>query len=224
MDSEKILLCYRDDKIKVPAIFDTMQENKVVAAIPCKRRFLGKEYFIKKNRVKCRIAETYETVGAEYLWLDEKLCAYLEMEKMDLPDILLKEWLGKIPFFHTLIFGDDEKGRAGDYIRTKTDRLAAVCVVCYEKNMLEYETLATRLFEAEGIVLQIFSYEALEKNPDLFYKEVIVKGRSALLDLQERRAFWDGRLQKDMGYYSFCNENRLFLDTFKKNRYNTLTK
>lgn len=224
MDSEKILFCYRDDKLKKPVIFDTKIETKAVAAIPCSRVFFAKRVLYSPKRVKRWIAESYETVGAQYLWLEEELCRFLEIERMDLPEILIEDWLVGIPFFHTLIFADDDSGRALDYIHTKIDKLVAVCVVCYEKYVPEYEDLATNLFQREGIYLQIFTYEMLEANSRLFREQVILKGRTALLDFEQRRTFWDRRLEKDIGYYSFWNENRLFLDTFKKNSYNTLTK
>lgn len=224
MDSEKILFCYRDDKIKRPVIFDTVEGNKIVAAIPCSKIFLGKRVSISHKRVKKWIAKCYETAETQYFWLEEELCNFLQMEKMDLPEILIEDWLLEIPFFHTLIFADDDTGRAIEYIHTKTDGLAAVCVVCYEKYVMEYENLATCLFQKEGIVLQIFTYEQLEKKTRSFCEQVILKGRAALLDFDGRRAFWDKRISKDIGYCSFWNEIRLFLDTFKKNSYNTLTK
>ena len=224
MNSEKILFCYREDKVKKPVIFDAEEDCRVVAAIPCSRSFFGKKFPIRKQQVKRWIAESYEKAGAEYFWLEEELCEYLQMKKMDLPEVLLKNWLERIPFFHTLIFADDEAGRAIDYIPNKTDKLAIACVVCFEKYRVEYENLAIELFQKEGIVLQVLTYGMLEKNVHLFQEQVVVKGRAALLDFDRRRSFWDRRLKKDIGYYSFWNENRLFLDTFKKNRYNTLTK
>ena len=224
MDSEKILFCYRDDKLKKPFVYEATDEMKIVAAVPCVRSFLGKTFFISHKQVKKNIAALYEASGAEYLWLNDALCLFLQMDKMDLPEILYEKWLSDVPFFHTLVFADDKKGRALKHILTKTDKLAAVCIVCYEKNISDYEELATKLFQREGIVLQIFTYEMLEERADVFARDLIIKGRAAVLDFDSRRSFWDKRLQKDMGYYSFWNEIRLFLDTFQKNRYNTLTK
>jgi len=55
-------------------------------------------------------------------------------------------------------------------------------------------------------------------------KEVYLKGRSALLDFDDKRGFWAKRIQNEIGYYSFGREIGLFLDTFRKNSYNTLIK
>ena len=224
MDCEKILFCYRDDKVKKPVAFETGEETKVVAAIPCTRAFLKKELLISRKRIKKDIAKIYETSGAQFLWLDDELCSFLQVEKMELPQILLVDWLSQIPFFHTLIFADNGNAGALEHISQKTDKLAGVCVVCYEKFVEDYEELASILFQREGIVLQIFTYEGLESRADGFREQVILKGRAALLDFEERRSFWDRRLGNEISYYSFLNENRLFLDTFRKNRYNTLTK
>ena len=224
MDNEKILFCYRDDKIKKPIIFDTKDAIKQVAAVPCSRKFLGKTIPVSQNRIKREIAEIYEKTEAGYLWLEDELCEFLKMKKMEYPEMLFERWLAEIPFFHTLIFADDTKGRAIDYILGKTERVAAVCVVCEGERISDYEELAVTLFQREGIILQIFTYEMLEDHSRLFEKELIVKGRAALLDFDEKRSFWDRRLLKDMRYYSFGKEIRLFLDTFQKNGYNTLTK
>lgn len=224
MDCEKILFCYRDDKVKNPVVFETGEEEKAVAAIPCARVFLKRELMISRQRIKKQIAKIYETSEAQFLWLDDELCGFLQMEKMELPKRLLVDWLSKIPFFHTLIFADDSNAGALEHISQNTDKLAGVCVVCYEKFVSDYENVAMSLFQKEGIVLQIFTYEELEKRTQSFGEQVIVKGRAALLDLEERRSFWDRRIGKEISYYSFLNENRLFLDTFRKNRYNTLTK
>ncbi len=224
MDSEKILFCYRNDKIKKPIIYESTDGMKIVAAVPCVRSFLGKTFFISHKQVKKNIAALYEASGAEYLWLDDSLCEFLQMEKMDLPEILVEKWLLEIPFFHTLVFADDKKGRVLKHILAKTDKLAAACVIVYEKSMADYEELAAELFRKEGIVLQIFTYERLEERADVFARDLIKKGRCAVLDFNSRRSFWDKRLQKDISYYSFWEEIRLFLDTFQKNRYNTLTK
>ena len=35
MDSEKILFCYRDDKLKKPVLYETTDATKVMAALPC---------------------------------------------------------------------------------------------------------------------------------------------------------------------------------------------
>lgn len=224
MDSEKILFCYRDDKLKKPFVYEAADEMKIVAAVPCDRSFLGKTFPISRKQIKKNIAAIYESSGAGYLWLDDSLCDFLQMDKMDLPEILYEKWLSEVPFFHTLVFADDKVGRAIEHIHAKTDKLAAVCVVCYEKNISEYEELAAKLFQKEGIVLQIFTYEVLEEKRELLVRDLIIKGRVAVLDFDDRRSFWDKRLKKDMGYYSFWNEIRLFLDTFQKNGYNTLTK
>lgn len=224
MDREKILFCYRDDKVKKPVVYETGEATKAVAAIPCTRVFLKKELLISKQRIKKQIAKIYEESGAQFLWLDDELCSFLQIERMELPEKLLVDWLSQIPFFHTLIFADDGNAGALEHISKKTDKLAGVCVVCYEKFIGDYENLSGVLFQREGIVLQIFSYEELEKRTQTFSEQVILKGRAALLDLEERRSFWDRRLGKEISYYSFLNENRLFLDTFRKNRYNTLTK
>lgn len=224
MDHEKILFCYRDDKVKKPVIFETGEETKVVAALPCTRAFFKKELVISRKRIKKDIAKIYETSGAQFLWLDEELCSFLQIEKMELPEKLLVDWLLQIPFFHTLIFADDGNAMALEHISQKTDKLAGACVVCYEKFLEDYEELASILFQREGIVLQIFTYEELEKRVQNISVQMVLKGRAALLDFEERRSFWDRRLGKEISYYSFLNENRLFLDTFRKNRYNTLTK
>lgn len=224
MDSEKILFCYRDDKIKKAAFYETADEMRLVAPMPCVRTLFGKTFSIDQRRIKKNIAAIYEASGAQYLWLDDALCDYLQMDKMDLPEVLLEKWLEEIPFFHTLVFADDKRGRALGYIRAKTDKLASVCVVCYEENVLEYENLAAFLLQKEGMVLQIFTYEMLYAKPKLFANGLILKGRAAVLDFEGKRSFWDKRLLNDMGYYSFWKEIRLFLDTFQKNRYNTLTK
>ena len=236
MDSEKILFCYRDDEINRPTVYGPADEMRIVAAIPCCRhwpgkvmpieqRLFGEKLFLQSQRqVKKSIAGIYEKSGAGYLWLDESLCDFLQMEKMDLPEILLEKWLDGIPFFHTLILADDRRGRALEAIYGRMDKLAAVCVVCYEKNISDYEAAAVKLFQNEGIVLQIFTYEMLNGNPEFLWDNLVIKGRAAVLDLDEKYSFWDKRLLRDIGYYSFWKEIRLFLDTFQKNRYNTLTK
>ena len=224
MDSEKILFCYRDDSIKKATLHSTEDAQRLMAAIPCHFKIFGKTFERGGKKVKNSIAEIYEESGAGYLWLEEDLCDFLEMEKMDLPDFLWEKWLDGIPFFHTLVFADDIKGRAIHFVEERMESLAAACVVCYEEFAPEYEELANRLFLREGIVLQILTYEMLSKNRDAFAKEVLLKGRGAVLDFGDGRSFWDKRLLKDMGYYSFWKEMRLFLDTFRKNRYNTLTK
>lgn len=224
MDSEKILFCYRDDSIKKAVLFYTKDSGSLMAAIPCYRRFVGKNYAMRPAKVKKSIAEIYEKSGAGYLWLEEDLCDFLQMERMDFPDILVEKWLEDIPFFHTLVFADDKKGRAMHFLEERVNNLAAVCVVCFEGYAPEYEELAERLFFKEGIVLQVLTYEMLEKRQNVFEQEGLFKGRVAVLDFADKRSFWDKRLLKDMGYYSFWKEMRLFLDTFRKNRYNTLTK
>ncbi len=224
MEYEKILFCYRDDKLKKPFIHETNAENKLVVALPCQKRILGKDFGIKKERIQKWIREIYELGKADYLWLEDELCDYLKMERMDLPDSLISEWLNKIPFYHTLIFADNISGVALRFLTQKTDKVAMLGVVCYKKDIDEYENLARELFLKEGIVLQVFTYENLQKSSCDFTKELVTKGRTALLDLDMGRGFWDKRLKKEIAYYSFRNENRLFLDTFKKNRYNTLTK
>ena len=224
MDSGKILFCYRDDKIKKPTLYETEGEMRLVAALPCTKTKFGKQFILRQKLIKKYIVDIYEVSEAEYLWLDDALSEFLQMEQMDLPEILVERWLEKIPFFFFFFFADDKKGRAANYICQRTDRLAAVCVVCYDKNITEYENLAGTLLQKEGIFLQIFTYEMLSLNPKLFEKNLNIKGRSAVLDFEENKAFWDKRLLKDMSYYSFLKEIRLFLDTFRKNRYNTLTK
>lgn len=224
MDSEKILFCYRDDKVKKAMLYQDMTEMGVVAAIPCTRKIFGKNRELRQGVVKKSIATLYEMSEANYLWLEDSLCEFLQMEKMDLPDILRNKWLEKIPFFHTLIFADDEKEHAIRFMEEQSGNLAAVCVICYEKYILDYEELARKLFLKEGLVLQIFTYEKLEERRGLFSQAVLFKGRVALLDFDDRGSFWEKRCLKDMGYYSFWKEMGLFLDTIRKNRYNTLTK
>ena len=224
MDSEKILFCYRDDELKKAMLLPGAIDMGFVATVPCSRKILGRAIEIRQSTVKKSIAMLYEQSAADYLWLEDSLCEFLQMGKMDLPDVLRRKWLCGIPCFHTLIFADDIKGHAIRFIEEKSDTLAAVCSVCYEKYVLDYEEIARKLFLKEGLVLQILTYEKIEKWPDLFKQEVLLKGRAALLDFDDRRAFWDNRLLKDMGYYSFSKEIGLFLDTIRKNRYNTLTK
>ncbi len=224
MDSEKILFCYRDDSIKKATLYCTEDVARHMAAIPCCRKLWGKDFLISQRKVKKSIAEIYENSGAGYLWMEEDLCEFLQMEKMDLPDVLWEKWLYGIPSFHTLIFADDTKGRAIRFLEEMTQNLAAVCVICYNEFVPEYEELSHRLFLKEGIVLQVLTYEMLAQRQNAFEQEVLFKGRVAVLDFADKRSFWDKRLLKDMGYYSFWKEMRLFLDTFRKNRYNTLTK
>ena len=224
MDSEKILFCYREDEEKSPCLLETGESNKVVAAIPCMKTVLGRKVKIRAGKVKKQIARIFEALEAQYLWMDDALCEFLQLEKTDLPEKIIEDWLSKIPFNHTLIFADDGNMRAMEYILKRTEKLAAVSVVCYEKYVSDYENLAMSLFQREGIVLQIFTYEELERRVHSFREHVILKGRAALLDFEDRRSFWNRRLEKEISYYSFLNENRLFLDTFRKNRYNTLTK
>ena len=224
MDSEKILFCYRDDKIATPCFKETGKENREVVAIPCVKTFWGRKFRISTAKLKKQIASIYEKCGASYLWLDDELCEYLKMEKQDLPDVLIDDWLEKLPFYHTLVFSDDSAMRAYGYLSKKTERLAILGVVCYEVNREAYEALAAELFLKEGIVMQIFTYEELEKNTQIFRNQAVLKGRAAVLDFEERRSFWDRRLGNEIVYHSFLMENRLFLDTFRKNRYNTLTK
>lgn len=224
MDCEKILLCYRDDGISKAMVFDDADDMRIVAAIPCAGKVFGKKHLKSLGKVKKSIAELYETSGAEYLWLEDNLCEYLHMEKMDLPDFLVEKWLGKIPFYHTLIFADDEKGRALRFIENMAENSAAVCVVCETKYVPAYEELAENLFLKEGILLQVLTYEMFTFGTKTLEREILCKGRTAVLDFADKGFFWDKRLLKDMGYYSFWKEMRLFLDTFQKNRYNTLTK
>lgn len=224
MDSEKILFCYRDDNIKKATLYCTEDAQYLMGVVPCIRKLFGRKLSISCGKVKKSIAEIYENSGAGYLWLEEELCDFLQMERMDLPDFLWEKWLEDIPFFHTLIFADDIKGRAMRFVEERAQNLAAACVVCYEEFVPEYEELSHRLFLKEGIVLQILTYEMLSQNRGIFAGAVLLKGRPAVLDFSDNRSFWDKRLLKDMGYYSFWKEMRLFLDTFQKNRYNTLTK
>lgn len=224
MDSEKILFCYRDDEVKKVMIYQDTTDMGVVATVPCSRKVFGKTIEISQRTIKKSIALLYEKVDADYLWLENSLCEFLQMEKMDLPDALRRKWLYGIPFFHTLIFADDIQEHAIRFIEEKSDTLSAVCIICYEKYALDYEEMARKLFLKEGLVLQILTYEKIEKWPNIFEQDVFFKGRVALLDFDDRRAFWDKRLLNDMGYYSFWREIGLFLDTIRKNRYNTLIK
>ena len=224
MDNEKILFCYRDDETPAPCVKETGRIDRAVVAIPCVKTFLGRKFRISAGKLKKQIASVYEECEAQYLWLDDELCEYLKMDKTDLPDILIDDWLEKIPFYHTLLFADDSAMHAFNYLSKKTERLATLGVVCYETHREAYDTLAVELFLREGIVLQIFSYEELEQNIRIFRNQAVLKGRVALLDFEERRNFWDRRLGNEIAYHSFLMENRLFLDTFRKNRYNTLTK
>lgn len=224
MDSEKIILFYRDDNLKKPILFRNEKSEKVAAAIPCEKKFLGRKRLIKKERIRKWITKLYEQTNATYFWLDDNLCDYLEMDKLDLPDCMIKDWLNRIPSFHTLIYADNKSGQVTNFVKERIDKVATICIVCYEDNYAEYENMESYFYEREGIVLQLFTYEELERHVTLFKRQVIVKGRCAVFDFDDRRSFWDKRLGSDIAYYSALNENRLFLDTFQKNRYNTLTK
>ena len=224
MESEKILLCYRDDTIRKTVLLQGTDNMRIVAAIPCVRTIFGRNCPRGSGKLKKLIAELYENSGAQYLWLEDCLCEFLQMDKMDLPDFLVEKWLERIPYFHTIIFADDDKGRAIRFIEEKAEGLAAACVVCYEEFLAEYEELANRLFLKEGLVLQILTYHMLKQSPKNLEREMRCKGRTAVLDFGDGYFSWDKGLLKDMGYYSFWKEMRLFLDTFQKNRYNTLTK
>ena len=223
MDSEKILFCYREDKVKKPWISE-IGAGKMLAFVPCVKKFALGEYPIRVEKVKRQIEKIYHTTGAESLWLDDKLCDYLHMEPMEWPESLLYDWLLKIPDFHTLIFADSLSGLAKKVIPVKIEKLAAAAVVCYEENLSDYDEIAADLYREEGLVLQKYTYEELRKNKENILERFVIKGRAAVLDLDGRRSFWDKRLSKDMGYYSFEDWNRLFLDTCRKNSYNTLTK
>lgn len=224
MDSEKILFCYREDKLRKPYVFDCINDNRIVTAIPCQRKIGSRQYQVPIKKINKWIREIYQTHSMQTLWMDEALCRYLNMEKMDWPDSLIKGWLSKIPFFHTLILADNQSAVVLDVMDEITERLAALLVVCYENNLMHYEKKASDLYQREGIVLQIFTYEQLQKDREDFLNRLVLKGRVALLDFEDRRVFWEKRLKKDIGYYSFDAWNRLFLDTFRKNSYNTLTK
>ena len=224
MDSRNVIFCLRDDEIKDIVLYKVPDSMGSVAAVSCSRKRFGKNLKLSQSKVKQKIVTIYEKTGAEYLWLDEALCEFLHMEKMDFPEVLWRNWLSEIPTFHTLIFADDMTAHALDFIEEKSHNLAAVCVVCYEQYFMDYEFWARSLFEKEGLVLQIFTYEEIEKQKDLFFKEVYIKGRAAVLDFDNKTSFWEKRLQNEIGYYSFRKEMGLFLDTFRKNRYNTLTK
>ena len=224
MDSRNVIFCVRDDGIKDIVVCDGPGNMGSVAAVPCSKKRFGRKFKCSKDKVKQKIVTLYEKTGAEYLWLDEALCEFLQMEQMEFPDILWRNWVSKIPSFHTLIFADDLKAHALDFIEEKSHNLAAVCVVCYEQYFMDYEFFARSLFEREGLVLQIFTYEEIEKQNDLFIKEVYLKGRAALLDFDDKSMFWEKRLQNEISYYSFRREMGLFLDTFRKKRYNTLIK
>ena len=224
MESRNVIFCIRDDDIKDIVLYEGTKNMGSVVAVPCSKKRFGRKVNFSQTKVKQKIVTLYEKTGAEYLWLDEALCEFLHMEKMDFPESLWRSWLLEIPSFHTLIFADDSKARALNFIEGKSHHLAAVCVVCYEQNFMDYEFFARSLFEREGLVLQIFTYEEIEKQKDLFFKEVYLKGRSALLDFDGKAVFWEKRLQNEIRYYSFRREIGLFLDTFRKNSYNTLIK
>lgn len=223
MDSEKILFCYREDKVKKPWISE-IGAGKMLAFVPCVQKFALREYPIRIKKVKNQIQKIYHTTGADSLWLDDKLCDYLHMEPMAWPESLFYDWLLKIPDFHTLIFADNMSGLAKKVISLKTEKLAAAAVICNEENLSVYEETAADLYREEGLVLQICTYEELRKSKENISDRIVTKGRVAVLDLNGGRSFWDKRLSKDMGYYSFEDWNRLFLDTCRKNSYNTLTK
>lgn len=223
MDSEKILFCYREDKVKKPWISE-IGAGKMLAFVPCVQKFALREYPIRIKKVKNQIQKIYHTTGAEGLWLDDKLCDYLHMESMEWPESLLYDWLMKIPDFHTLVFADNPSGLANKVMPLKIEKLAAAAVIGYEENLSVYEETAADLYREEGLVLQIYTYEELRKSKENILDRIVTKGRVALLDLNGGRSFWDKRLSKDMGYYSFEDWNRLFLDTCRKNSYNTLTK
>lgn len=224
MDSEKIILFYRDDNLKKPILFDNSGYSKMVAAIPCEKLLFGKKRRVKKERIKKWMKELYETSDATYFWIDDSLCEYLEVTKMDLPDCIIRDWLNCIPSFHTLIYADNRSKQVTNFVKERMDKVATICIICYEENYEEYARQEQYFYEKEGIVLQLFTYEELEKNVALFKRQTVVKGRGVVLDFEDRRMFWDKRLLNDIAYYSVVKENRLFLDTFKKNRYNTLTK
>ena len=224
MDSRNVIFFLRDDEIKDIALYNSPENMGKVAAVPCCKKIFGRQFKLSQSKVKQKIVTLYEKTGAEYVWLDEALCEFFQMEKLDFPEILWRNWVSEIPSFHTLIFADDKKAHALDFIEEKSHRLAAVCVVCYEQYFMDYEFFARSLFEREGLVLQIFTYEEIEKQKDLFFKEVYLKGRAALLDFDSKSGFWEKRIQNEIGYYSFLREMGLFLDTFRKNRYNTLIK
>ena len=223
MDSEKILFCYREDKVKKPLISE-IGAGKMLAFVPCVQKFALREYPIRMKKMKSQIENIYYATGAESLWLDDKLCDYLHMEPMEWPESLLYDWLMKIPDFHTLIFADNPSGLAQKVIPLKIEKLAVAAVICYEENLSVYEEASADLYREEGLVLQIYTYEDLRKNKENILERLVIKGRVAVLDLDGRRSFWDKRLSKDIGYYSFEDWNRLFLDTCRKNSYNTLTK
>ena len=218
MDSRNVIFFLRDDEIKDIVLYDAFENTGYVAMVPCRKKRFG------KNKVKKKIIKLFEKTDAKDSWLDDALCEFFQMEKMDFPEGLWSSWLSEIPFFHTLIFADDKKARALDYIAEKSCDLAAVCVVCYEQYFMDYEFFARSLFESEGLVLQIFTYEEIEKQKDLFFKEVSLKGRATVLDFDNKNVFWEKRLKKEIAYYSFHREMGLFLDTFRKKGYNTLTK
>ena len=99
--------------------------------------------------------------------------------------------------YHTLILADDMAGNAADLIFQKTEKLAMVVVLIFDRNREVYEN---------------------------FFDGLVVKGRTALLDLTDGKEFLIKGLPKTIDYYSFEDRNRLFLDTCRKNSYNTLTK
>ena len=224
MDSEKILFCYRDDKAKRIVVFQTPKEKRMMAAVPCVKRFAGKERPIKKTKLKKAIEKAYMEAGTERLWLNEELCDYLEMDKMEWPRSLLMEWFMGICDYHTLILADDMAGNAADLIFQKTEKLAMVVVLIFDRNREVYENIALDLYQKEGLVLQIFIYEKLKRGLENFFDGLVVKGRTALLDLKDGKDFLIKELPKTIDYYSFEDRNRLFLDTCRKNSYNTLTK
>lgn len=224
MDNEKILLCYRDDKEKKPKSLNADERQRVAAAIPCVKTIWKFSIKISKKKIKKQIRDIYEKNNAGYLWLDTALCRYLKIKTMPLPHILMEKWVLKVPFFHTLIFGDDKEMNAFEYISKRTDKLASLIIVCYDEFYDNYEKLAAELFQTEGIILQILTYEELKRNKIALKERMVIKGRTAVLDFEERRSFWRGQVENTTTYYSFLLDNRLFLDTCRKNRYNTLTK
>ena len=218
MDSRDVIFFLRDDEIKDIVLYEVSENIGKVAVVSCGKKRFGRYFKFSQSKVKQKIVTLYEKNDAEYLWLDKALCDFLHMEKMDFPEVLWRNWVSEIPSFHTLIFADDKKAHALDFIEEKSRNLAAVCVVCYEQYFMDYEFLARGLFEREGLVLQIFTYEEIKRQTDLFFKEVYLKGRSALLDFDNKSELWEKRIQNEIGYYSFHREMGLFLDTFRKNR------
>lgn len=220
MNDETILFCEKNENIKKAILYQNEESQHWVAFIPCPKHMGTKG---KKKRIKT-ICRFYKKSGATHLWMTEDLCAELGVENLEMPAFYLEQWFDEIPFYPTRIYADDEKGIVQNYLLKRTDKVAVLVVICYKEYVNAYEQMAEKLYEREGLILQILTYDRIRKSSGTFSGLFVQKGNAVILDFHKGYMLKNMNFSEPTDYYSFWKDVRLFLDTFQKNRYNTLTK